>query len=300
MAATNLNSYYSSIGQALPSLSTRGGLYASNGLGDAASYVGSAAQNASLLGALTKTGATPSTSGAGSSGIFASTPTSTGTPVTATSNAAPSSDPYAAAENQPSISDFYTNELNTLGVPDLQKTVQTFKDQTSQVNDQLNNLTADINARTTGTLTSQAQADRMNTVEGGVLRNQLAKLGTSAQPATDALSNALDTAKTMAGFFTTDQQNQMSVIMDKIKRGQALTDQETTQANDLAKIAAQAKATAAANPPLDLNSFFQWLQQNGYGGSGTGGGSTAPSLDSLFPTLQGGGNTNQNTISVQP
>lgn len=247
---TTLNDYYGSQGQALPSVSTRAATYASAGLGDAGSYTGTAAQNTALLGHLTGTPTTPPAT---------PTATSTTSPSSTGLTSTPSASPYDSVLGNigPNLSDYYQKQLTTLGVPDLQKTVQTFKDQTAQVQGNLDNLTEDINARTRGSLTSQAQADRMNTVEGGVLRNQLSKLGTAAQPATDALSAALNTANTATGFYGQDQKNQLTVLMDKIQRGEKLTDEEWQQASTLAQMAKQHEYTlsedASKSDASDLN-----------------------------------------------
>jgi len=50
--ATNLSSYYSSQGRALPGISERANIYAQSGLGSAQSYIGSLAQNTALLNKL--------------------------------------------------------------------------------------------------------------------------------------------------------------------------------------------------------------------------------------------------------
>ena len=50
--ATNLYSYYTGQGQALPSVQERSKIYESSGLGSASGYVGSASQNTALLNAL--------------------------------------------------------------------------------------------------------------------------------------------------------------------------------------------------------------------------------------------------------
>lgn len=194
----------------------------------------------------------------------------------------------------PNLSAFYNSQLEKLGVPGLQRTVQTFKDQTGAVNNQLNNLSEDINARTRGSLTSQAQADRMNTVEGGVLRNQLAKLGTGAQPAIDALNTALGTADKMTGFFGQDKQSQLNILMDKIHRGQALSDREWQQASDLSKMAKQheynmAEKSGSGNPGMDIQGAIDsWMKMMGMGNSS--GGSTGD-ISSFFPSNPGSSNT---------
>lgn len=54
MAVTNLSQYYTSVGKPLPSLAERAKAYEAAGLGKASTYVGSAAQNTSLLTYLTK------------------------------------------------------------------------------------------------------------------------------------------------------------------------------------------------------------------------------------------------------
>lgn len=53
MAVTNLNQYYQSIGKPLPPITERAKIFETAGLGKATSYIGSAAQNASLLTHLT-------------------------------------------------------------------------------------------------------------------------------------------------------------------------------------------------------------------------------------------------------
>ena len=52
MKATNLSEYYAALGQGLPSVSTRGGIYESLGLGAQALYTGTVEQNTKLLNAL--------------------------------------------------------------------------------------------------------------------------------------------------------------------------------------------------------------------------------------------------------
>jgi len=260
----NLSQYYSSIGKALPTLGERGGLWESGGLGKSRDYRGTAAQNTSLLSYLTKGGngggGNPAPSGGG---IMPPAPGSE----------------YTGLDTGPSLSEFYNKQLESLGVPGLQKTVQTFKDQTAGVNGLLNNLTEDISARTRGSLTSSAQNDRMNAVEGGVLRNQLSKLGAGAQPAIDALNTALGTADKMTGFFSKDKEEKLSILMDKIHRGQALSDREWQQASDLAKMAQQHKyalseaaagrsaAAGSSAGALDIKTAIDdYYKNNGNGG----------------------------------
>lgn len=60
---TNLNEYYTSKGQALPSISDRAQIFQQNGLGDASTYVGSAQQNTALLGKLAAPPASPTSNG---------------------------------------------------------------------------------------------------------------------------------------------------------------------------------------------------------------------------------------------
>lgn len=168
----------------------------------------------------------------------------------------------------PNLGEYYNTQLNNLGVPGLQKTVQTFKDQTYHVGDLLSNLTKDISARTKGSLTSQAQADRMSAVEGGALRDQLSRLGVASQPATDALTSALGLADKSTGFYEQDRASRLSVILDKIHRGQAITDQE--------KSFAHSASLANANK-LDINSALEaWMNGN----KGSSGHGNASALDS--------------------
>jgi hypothetical protein len=83
MAVTNLSQYYTSQGKALPSISERAKAYEAAGLGKASTYVGSAAQNTSLLTYLTKPKAAPK-------------PTTPSTPAAPTTPGAPAAAPGAA------------------------------------------------------------------------------------------------------------------------------------------------------------------------------------------------------------
>jgi hypothetical protein len=125
MAYTTLYDYYTSLGQSLPSISTRAQLYQQAGLGSATSYAGTAAQNTSLLNYLqqaktttTAPAPTPTTT-APTPTYQAPAPTPTAAPAPApTSAPAPAPAPTttqqtnlysgAAGYTGPSIIDFLT------------------------------------------------------------------------------------------------------------------------------------------------------------------------------------------------
>ena len=81
MAATNLNQYYTGLGQSLPSLSTRAQTYQTAGLGDASGYAGSVAQNTALLNYLQSQGVSaPAATTAAAPAATAATATATASP----------------------------------------------------------------------------------------------------------------------------------------------------------------------------------------------------------------------------
>ena len=88
---TNLFQYYQSKGTALPSLSERATAYEKSGLGQASEYVGSVAQNNSLLGALTKNTGTGAGAGAGAGSGTGGSPS--GSPGGAGTGGSPSGGP---------------------------------------------------------------------------------------------------------------------------------------------------------------------------------------------------------------
>lgn len=127
------------------------------------------------------------------------------------------SDLTGAISGQETMTDAYSRLRKSLGLDTLETSIQPFKDQIFSTKQILNNLDKDINSRTQGTLTTQAQQDRMHQVEGGKLNDTLSSLGTSLQPLLDAYSTGSNNLTQQLGLEQQDQQKQLQPYQLKIQ-----------------------------------------------------------------------------------
>lgn len=168
------------------------------------------------------------------------------------------------SNNQEKLPAIYDRLNQELGINDLSKVVQGYKDQILTVQQLLGNLTGDVTTRNKGTFTNDAQANRQIAAEGAPLRDSLSNLGYAMAPAAQALSGAQGTAGTLLNLtvqqqskdlhplelriaslgdkfsreitgFTSQKQDTLNALMDKIQRNRQLSDMEWQNAQDLAK-----------------------------------------------------------------
>lgn len=166
----------------------------------------------------------------------------------------------AGQEKLPDV--FYRLEKEA-GLPELSQTVGAFKKEIFGVRDLLDRLDEDIGTRTSGSWTNEAQKRRQIAAEGDPLRTQLGRLGAGMAPAVEAVTaaqgrvgqltqlttqqqekelqpdilriNAIGDrfAREITGF-TTNKQNELTTLMDKLQRDRQLADREWELAQSLA------------------------------------------------------------------
>lgn len=227
---TTLNDYYSSIGQALPSLSARSSLYSSAGLGGG--YTGTAAQNTALLGKLVSSGgafgtpsqpssqpSSPSSSPSGGS-VF-------GTGIVNVDNAyQPVTDAQAQIQagrqalldsinkgQNDLVSSFqnpadqYNSLYQQFGLPDLATAINTFKNQIRDTSNQQADLPNVLAARAAGTFATADQVNSDEGVQGKLLNSQLTQLGNNLDPILTAYNTGVGNVNNIVS--ATQQQNQL-------------------------------------------------------------------------------------------
>jgi hypothetical protein len=182
-------------------------------------------------------------------------------------------------QNQEQLPVLYQRLNTELGIPDLSSTVQGYKNQITKVQQLLGNLDADLASRTKGTMTTEAQRNRLIAAEGSPLRSELSNLGYAMAPSAELLSGAQGTLGTLLNLnvqqqekelkplelqissisdrfsreitgFTTQRQGTLDVLMDKLNRERTLSDREWELAQDLAaeeREYARQKAQSATN-----------------------------------------------------
>lgn len=149
------------------------------------------------------------------------------------------------------------------GLPALEEDYAGFQNQQRQVRNLLDYLPEDVENRTKGSLTTESQVRRMESVEGEALRNQLARLGLAAEPVLEAISKKSAMIGQQLQFLTAEQQKELqpmllridmqadrfsreitgfnegkaqelNAIMQQIARGQQIADRDLQYARDLA------------------------------------------------------------------
>lgn len=119
-------------------------------------------------------------------------------------------------KNQEALPALYNRLQTEAGIPELGRQAQTFKDQIYSVKDRLDRLGEDVLARTTGTLTTEAQRRRLQTAEEEPLQTNLGRLGTGLAPIADMLSSAQSSVNTQMGLQTQQQDRELEPIKMRI------------------------------------------------------------------------------------
>lgn len=232
---------------------------------------------------------------------------------------------YTTASNaQEKLPDLYKRLQTEAGIPELSNQLQVYKDQIYRTKDLLDRLDEDVTSRTQGTLTSEAQRNRIIASEANPLETQLSRLGTGMQPISDQLTGAqgqlsallplymqqqekeLDPIKMQINSlsdrfareltgFTTQRENTLNALMDGITRGRQLDDAQLAEAQ---KLAAEEREFARQRALAAQAASYQ-IGNGGAGASGAAG--NAPTsqqasdynfVKNLVSQVQGGdGNT---------
>lgn len=181
-------------------------------------------------------------------------------------------------KGQEALPALYERLKKESGIPELSNQAQIFKNEIYKTKDTIDRLAEDVLARTTGTLTTEAQRRRLQAAEEEPLQTNLSRLGTGLAPIADMLSSAqqglstqleLNTqqqdrdlepiklrinaisdkfARELTGF-TADRELQLTALVDKITRERELSDRDWQLAQTLAaeeRAFARQKASAAA------------------------------------------------------
>lgn len=292
MAINTLQGYFASKGQALPSLAERGKTFSSLGLGTG--YAGTADQNNALLaklmggGSTTPAAPTASPSGqasgfAGSGGAF-----SNGNGIVNVDQAyQPLTDQTAqVAKDRQALIDSLTQKQNDLtssfedpgteykrlygefGLPDLETTVNTFKNQIRDTSNRQANLPNVLAAKAAGTFATNGQVTNDEGVQGKLLNADLIQLGNNLDPILTAYNTGVSNvnnivqntqaqnqtkadlfkdlaARTLSGFDTSSEQ-QLNALSAKIQSGIQLSTTEKQMAQDLLLKEQEYKTTLAA------------------------------------------------------
>lgn len=166
-------------------------------------------------------------------------------------------------KNQEALPALYNRLQNEAGIPGLSEAAQGFKNEIYKVKDRLDRLGEDVTARTSGTLTTEAQRNRLQTAEAEPLQTNLSRLGTGLAPISDMLSSATQSVSTQMGLqtdqqerelepvklrinaisdkfareitgFTSNRELELTGVLDKLKRDRELSDRDWELAQTLA------------------------------------------------------------------
>jgi hypothetical protein len=166
-------------------------------------------------------------------------------------------------KNQEALPALYSRLQNEAGIPGLSEAAQGFKNEIYKVKDRLDRLSEDVTARTSGTLTTEAQRSRLETAEAAPLETNLSRLGTGLAPISDMLTSANQSVSTQMELqadqqerelepiklrinaisdkfareitgFTANRELELTGILDKLERDRELSDREWELAQTLA------------------------------------------------------------------
>lgn len=166
-------------------------------------------------------------------------------------------------KNQEALPALYNRLQTEAGIPGLSQASQSIKDEIYKTKDRLDRLAEDVTARTTGTLTTEAQRRRLTTAEAEPLQTNLGRLGTGLQPIADMLTSANQSVSTQLGLqtqqqdrelesvklrinaisdrfareitgFNTAKETELSAVLDKLQRDRQLSDRDWELAQTLA------------------------------------------------------------------
>lgn len=119
----------------------------------------------------------------------------------------------AGQEKLPVLYDRLRNEL---GIPELTSQAQVFKDQIYSTKGLLDSLEDDINSRTSGSFTTEAQRNRQLVAERQPLQTTLARLGTGLEPIADMITGAQGQLAATLPLYVQQQQKELQPLEMRI------------------------------------------------------------------------------------
>lgn len=141
----------------------------------------------------------------------------------------------------------YDQFANETGLNAIRDTLSTLKNNTFGVQNQLNMLPENVNARTKGSLVNDAMRQRQIAAESTPLQSNLAQLTLAQQPLLEAYTSANDTINRRMDILREQQSRELSgfdkgaelelsALQDKIQRGRELSDREWQKVFELEKM----------------------------------------------------------------
>jgi len=192
--ATNLNEYYKSIGQSLPSVGARAPIFEQYGLGSAGSYSGTAQQNTSLLQRLQSGAPQSITAQVQPSQQVGGTPYDQIDFTKQASAGQAEADYLSYLRGIENPLDTYNKAVTSLGIPDVRASVQSLRKQILDSENLLNQVEGSVTGRTQGSLVTEAQRQRLVAQERQPIAEQAQKsygaLGTESANLQDLLGQA--------------------------------------------------------------------------------------------------------------
>lgn len=218
-------------------------------------------------------------------------------------------------QNQQTPLDFYTAISKAQGIPAMQDTAKTLQGQIYNTEDALGKIPQDVGATTGNSLVTQAQRNGIINAKSQPLQDTLTKQSTAYGRASDAVTQAKadamglttlnsqgvqqmgdvyktgitvaqdNAAREMTGF-TTDLQNTLNISLQKIARGEAISDENAKMAfdalqkekdyqNQLSMQKQKSEDTIKSlgkygGAYMDQNGNIQYINNPNAGGSGSG------------------------------
>lgn len=193
---------------------------------------------------------------------------------------------------QESLTSAYDRLKNELKIPELQQTSSAIQSEIFKVKNLLNNLDQNVTDRTRGTLTTEAQRQRMGAYEAQPLQKNLGTLSTSLEPIMQNLSGANQQVQTLLQLQRSDQDRQLkplemqisslsdrfareltgfsnskttelNALVDKINRDRELSDREWQRTQQLASEEREfSRQKQLAN--MELDKYNKYLTQQSF------------------------------------
>jgi len=134
------------------------------------------------------------------------------------------------AKAQPSTLDFMKKTDEELGLPQQQKIAGTVREQIYSLEDQLKRVAPNVDATTKQSLVTQAQRENMINAAQRPIQENLATQATNLGRITEGITALQDRSARLTAGFTADRESTLNLALQKIQRGEQLSDIEIQQA----------------------------------------------------------------------
>lgn len=118
---------------------------------------------------------------------------------------------------QEKLPDVYRRLQTEAGIPELRGTLGTFKEEAARVKGLIDRLGEDVNARSEGQFTTEAQRRRIEAAEGGKLSTELGRVTEGMRPVVDLLGQAGAEVATLLGVTNEQQAKELQPTIMRIE-----------------------------------------------------------------------------------